>query len=336
MFNSIIEFIMNLFRSPAHAAQYVADPHAALTSAGLSAVTAAQVGAVLPVVAQSVASTYGYQSSHWVDTGNPFHDLSGNLQNYYAAQPGAPSILSPNVLSPHNNDLMSHNDTELASHNPVNSGNVDSFNRGPLVDLSFGDLQFGNRDSNAIGDGAVAVGGSNAGPIASGSQSTAVGGDVHGNVVNAGHGGSAVVDQSDTSIGGDYTNLSGRGTIVSDKSTHVEDSFNTDRSIDVASHNHTSTDRSIDIASHNQAHTGLGNSHTTAVDDALNSAYGPSLSPSVTGETHHGSIVASRSIMAEPPVDHSLGSTTGFEHAMAAHAHDVAADHSALAGIEHH
>ncbi|SIN58723.1 Uncharacterised protein [Mycobacteroides abscessus subsp. abscessus] len=58
------------------------------------------------------------------------------------------------------------------------SGNVDSFNRGPLLDLSFGDLQFGNRDTTAIGDGAVAVGGSNSGPIASGQGSTAVNGDV--------------------------------------------------------------------------------------------------------------------------------------------------------------
>lgn len=266
---SIIDFILNLFRDPVQAASYVADPQASLASAGLSAVTAAQVGAVMPVVAESVASNYGYQSQ-WVNTGNPMHDLSGNLQNYYGAQPDGPNILSPSLLSPRDNDFMSHNDTDFASHNPIASGNqvmspsgnVDSFNRGPLLDLSFGDLQFGNRDTTAIGDGAVAVGGSNSGPIASGKGSTAVNGDVRdSNIINADHGSSVGVDQSQTRVGGDYTNVSGHGAANIDKSvnvvddhsqrntTNINDSFNTDRSTNIGSGNTTNTE----IASHNQA-----------------------------------------------------------------------------------
>ncbi|WP_017207371.1 IniB N-terminal domain-containing protein, partial [Mycobacteroides abscessus] len=273
---SIIDFILNLFRDPVEAASYVADPQAALANAGLSAVSAAQVGAVMPVVAESVASNYGYQSQ-WVNTGNPIHDLSGNLQNYYAAQPDGPSILSPSLLSPRDNDFLSHNDTDFASHNPIASGNqvmspsgnVDSFNRGPLLDLSFGDLQFGNRDTTAIGDGAVAVGGSNSGPIASGQGSTAVNGDVRdSNIINADHGSNVGVDQSQTRVGGDYTNVSGHGsadidksvTVVDDHSqrntTNINDSFNTDRSTNIGSGNTTNTE----IGSHNQANIGTSTS----------------------------------------------------------------------------
>ncbi|QCH25891.1 IniB N-terminal domain-containing protein [Mycobacteroides salmoniphilum] len=356
---SIIDFILNLFRDPVQAASYVADPQTSLANAGLSAVTAAQVGAVMPVVAESVASNYGYQSQ-WVNTGSPMNDLSGNLQNYYAAQPDAPSILSPSLLSPRdnfsprNNDFMSHNDTEFASHNPIASGNqvmspsgnVDSFNRGPLLDLNFGDLQFGNRDTNAIGDGAVAVGGSNSGPIASGKGSTAVNGDVRdSNIINADHGGKVNVDQSDTRVGGDYTNVSGHGsagidksvTVVDDHSqrntTNINDSFNTDRSTnigsgntthtDIASHNqvktqtdigsHNQTSTSTDIASHNKVNTDIASNNQAHTGTSLSNSHTNAINDSLN-TSHSASSSTAVGTSHSSAINDSLSSPLNASH----------------------
>ncbi|TDZ96300.1 hypothetical protein CCUG60885_02443 [Mycobacteroides salmoniphilum] len=358
---SIIDFILNLFRDPVQAASYVADPQTSLANAGLSAVTAAQVGAVMPVVAESVASNYGYQSQ-WVNTGSPMNDLSGNLQNYYAAQPDAPSILSPSLLSPRdnfsprNNDFMSHNDTEFASHNPIASGNqvmspsgnVDSFNRGPLLDLNFGDLQFGNRDTNAIGDGAVAVGGSNSGAIASGKGSTSVNGDVRdSNIVNADHGGKVNLDQSQTRVGGDYTNVSGHGsagidksvTVVDDHSqrntTNINDSFNTDRSTnigsgntthtdiashnqvktqtDIGSHNQTSTSTNTDIASNNKVNTDIASNNQAHTGTSLSNSHTNAINDSLN-TSHSASSSAAVSNSHSSAINDSLSSPLNASH----------------------
>lgn len=290
---SIIDFILNLFRDPVAATDYVADPQSSLANAGLSAVSAAQVGAIMPVVAESVASNYGYQSQ-WVDTGHPFNDLSGNLQNYYAAQPSAPAFLAPSVFSPSPSGNFSPSDNlsgnEFMSHNPIASGNeiaspsgnVDSFNRGPLLDLSFGNMQLGNNTANAYGDHSVAMTGNNSGQIVSGDNSSAVGGNVHGNIVNADHGGSVGLDQSSSYVGGNSTNVSGHGSVntsvVSDSgnttNTHISDSGNVDKSTNIGSGNTTSTHTNIgsgnttDIASHNQtsthANTSIGSGNTSS------------------------------------------------------------------------
>ena len=57
MGNSLLDFVMALVRDRDAAARFAADPAAALSAAGLTGVTAADVNNLMPMVADSIAAT---------------------------------------------------------------------------------------------------------------------------------------------------------------------------------------------------------------------------------------------------------------------------------------
>ncbi|ANI37732.1 Rv0340 family IniB-related protein [Mycolicibacterium vaccae] len=57
MANALLDFVMTLVRDPDAAARYAADPARALTDAGLTEVTSADVQNLIPVVTESLAHT---------------------------------------------------------------------------------------------------------------------------------------------------------------------------------------------------------------------------------------------------------------------------------------
>ncbi|CAA0108045.1 Uncharacterised protein [Mycolicibacterium vanbaalenii] len=57
MANSLLDFVMSLVRDPDAAARYAADPEQAIADAHLTDVTSADVGNLIPVVAESLSMT---------------------------------------------------------------------------------------------------------------------------------------------------------------------------------------------------------------------------------------------------------------------------------------
>lgn len=216
---SLIDFILDLFRSPASAAAFIADPDGSLRDAGLPNVTAAQLHAVAATAAPAGVLLGG---------GNPVVGLQRAVADHHniPAQFAAP-IASP--FSPQTQfapEVASHNNTDLASHNntPIMSPNQDAGANAQqgAFNLAFGDITLGDKTTNTATNGGVVVDGDNDGDIVSGDG--AVLGD--GNTTNngdilAGSGSNVVVgkdneveDNSQTA-GGDL--ISGNdGPVISD------------------------------------------------------------------------------------------------------------------------
>jgi hypothetical protein len=164
---TLIDFILDLFRSPASAASFIADPDGSLRDAGLPNVTAAQLHAVAATAAPAGVLLGG---------GNPVLGLQRAVADHHniPAQFAAPiaSPFSPQTqISP---DVASHNNTDLASHNntPIMSPNQDAGANAQqgAFNLGFGDITLGNKTttSNTATNGGVVVDGDNGGDIVSG------------------------------------------------------------------------------------------------------------------------------------------------------------------------
>ncbi|MGV0746236.1 IniB N-terminal domain-containing protein [Mycolicibacterium sp. XJ870] len=216
---SLIDFILDLFRSPASAASFIADPDGSLRDAGLPNVTAAQLHAVAATAAPAGVLLGG---------GNPVVGLQRAVADHHniPAQFSAP-IASP--FSPQTQfapDVASHNDTDFASNNdvPIMSPNQDAGANAQqgAFNLGFGDITLGDKSTNTATNGGVVVDGDNDGDIVSGDG--AVLGD--GNTMNngdilAGSGSNVVVgkdneveDNSQTA-GGDLIS-DNEGPVISD------------------------------------------------------------------------------------------------------------------------
>ncbi|MHC9291269.1 IniB N-terminal domain-containing protein [Mycobacterium sp. LTG2003] len=216
---SLIDFILDLFRSPASAASFIADPDGSLRDAGLPNVTAAQLHAVAATAAPAGVLLGG---------GNPVLGLQRAVADHHniPAQFAAP-IASP--FSPQTQfapDVASHNNTDFASHNdvPIMSPNQDAGANAQqgAFNLGFGDITLGDKTTNTATNGGVVVDGDNDGDIVSGDG--AVLGD--GNTMNngdilAGSGSNVVVgkdneveDNSQTA-GGDLIS-DNEGPVISD------------------------------------------------------------------------------------------------------------------------
>jgi hypothetical protein len=160
---NVIDWILDLFRDPIAAQAFIDDPDRSMANAGVQGVTAAQVNAVAATVAPAAVVHGG---------GNPVH----GLQQAVAQTHGIAFVPQPQheVLS--NNDVLSHNDTRLLSPetNVVNAAGEDQQQGVGNVNLDFGDITFG--DKNTASDGSV-INTGNAGDI----DNTNVKGD--GNVV---------------------------------------------------------------------------------------------------------------------------------------------------------
>src|SRR5689334_9599316 len=143
---NVIDWILDLFRDPVQAQAFVNDPDRAMTNAGVQGVTAAQVNAVAATVAPAAVIHGG---------GNPVHGLQQAVAETHgiAFTPQYEPTFAPETLS--NNDTLSHNDTRLLSPetNVVNHAGADQQQGVGNVDLNFGDITFG--DKNTASDGSV-------------------------------------------------------------------------------------------------------------------------------------------------------------------------------------
>jgi len=170
---NVIDWILDLFRDPVAAQAFVNDPDRAMANAGVSGVTTAQVNAVAATVAPAAVIHGG---------GNPVHGLQQAVAETHgiAFTPQYAPSFAPDAFS--NNDNLSHNDTlsnnDTLSHNDVLSPNAGHDVQQGGVNLDFGDITFGNK--NTASDGSV-INTGNAGDI----DNTNVHG--HGNVVGDGN-----------------------------------------------------------------------------------------------------------------------------------------------------
>ena len=156
---NLIDYILDLFRSPDVAATFIRDPDGALRDAGLPNVSAAQLQAVAASAAPAGVFLGG---------GDPVQGLQYAVANYHSI----PAAFSPQT------DFASHNDTQFASNNdfmsPDQSAGANAQNG--AFNLGFGDITLGDKTSNTATNGGV-VNTGNAGHI----DTTSVNGD--GNVV---------------------------------------------------------------------------------------------------------------------------------------------------------
>ena len=170
---NVIDWILDLFRDPVAAQAFVNDPDRAMANAGVSGVTTAQVNAVAATVAPAAVIHGG---------GNPVLGLQQAVAETHgiAFTPQYAPSFAPEAFS--NNDSLSHNDTlsnnDTLSHNDVLSPNAGHDVQQGGVNLDFGDITFGNK--NTASDGSV-INTGNAGDI----DNTNVHG--HGNVVGDGN-----------------------------------------------------------------------------------------------------------------------------------------------------
>lgn len=201
---TLIDFILDLFRSPASAASFIADPDGSLRDAGLPNVTAAQLHAVAATAAPAGVLLGG---------GNPVLGLQRAVADHHSI----PASFGNQVASPFSPqtqfapEVASNNDTEWASHNnvPVMSPNQDAGANAQqgAFNLGFGDITLGDKSTNTATNGGVVVDGENKGDIVSGDG--AVLGD--GNTTNNG----------DVWAGsGSHVNV-GEGNAIEDSSQHA-------------------------------------------------------------------------------------------------------------------
>lgn len=205
---TLIDFILDLFRSPAAAASYVADPEGTLRDAGFPNVSAAQLASVAATAAPAGLA---------LGNGDPVYGLQRAVADYHSiASPFSPQTAftsQPTFAPQTNTDLLSGNSTDLASHNnvPIMSPNQDAGANAQqgAFNLGFGDITLGPKTTttNTATDGAVVNTGHSSGPIVTG-DGAVLG---HGNTVNNG----------DVWAGsGSHVNV-GQGNTVQDGSQHA-------------------------------------------------------------------------------------------------------------------
>jgi hypothetical protein len=164
---TLIDYILDLFRSPEVAASFVQDPDGAMRDAGLPNVSAAQLASVAASAAPAGIALGG---------GDPVQGLQRAVSDYHSiASPFSPqTTFAPQTQT----DFASHNATEVASNNdfmsPDQAAGANAQNG--AFNLGFGDITFGDKSTNTATDGAVVNTGA-AGDI----DTTSVKGD--GNVV---------------------------------------------------------------------------------------------------------------------------------------------------------
>jgi|KBSSwiStaDraftv2_1062776.scaffolds.fasta_scaffold16188_4 hypothetical protein len=152
---NLIDYILDLFRSPDAATAFITDPDGALRNVGLQNVSAAQIQAVAATAAPAGIALGG---------GNPVLGLQRAVSDYHGiSAPFQPSFAQQN-------DLASHNDTQVASNNdfmsPEQAGGTNAQNG--AFNLGFGDITLGDKTTNTATDGGVVVAGDNGGDIVTG------------------------------------------------------------------------------------------------------------------------------------------------------------------------
>ena len=201
---TLIDFILDLFRSPDRAAAFVLDPDQSLRDAGLPNVTAAQLQAVAATAAPAGLVLGG---------GDPVYGLQQAVASHHNI--ASPTWSPQNTFAPQTQtDFASHNNVPIASNNdlmsPDQSAGANAQNG--AFNLGFGDITLGDKTTQTATDGGVVNSGT-AGHI----DTTSVEGD--GNVV--GDGNSANTGTVLTGDHGSTTIGHGNDTEISDSSQHA-------------------------------------------------------------------------------------------------------------------
>jgi hypothetical protein len=139
---NVIDWLLDLFRDPVRAQEFIADPSRAMAAANVSNVTAAQVQAVAATVAPAAVLQGG---------GDPVFGLQQAVAQTHGIA-FAPQRQT-DVLS--NNDTLSHNDTRFMSPETNNAVGPDAQQGVGNFDLEFGDITFGDKTTNTATDGGV-------------------------------------------------------------------------------------------------------------------------------------------------------------------------------------
>ncbi|MGE2692177.1 IniB N-terminal domain-containing protein [Mycolicibacterium pulveris] len=141
---NVIDWILNLFRDPVRAQEFIADPDRAMSNAGVHNLTAAQVQSVAATVAPAAVLQGG---------GDPVV----GLQQAVAQTHGIAFAPQRQTDLWSNNDTLSHNDTRfLSPETDVNNIAGRDQQQGAVnVGLDFGDITFGNKTTNTAADGGV-------------------------------------------------------------------------------------------------------------------------------------------------------------------------------------
>ncbi|MCV7044614.1 hypothetical protein H7J08_08000 [Mycobacterium frederiksbergense] len=191
---TIIDYILDLFRSPDLAGAFVNNPEQALRDAGLPNVTAAQLSAVAATAAPAGVALGG---------GDPVLGLQRAVADHHSlANSFAPMYAPQRTFAPET-DIASHNRTNAEFLSPDQSSGANSQVGG--FNLGFGDITFGNKTSNTATDGGVVVDGDNAGTVTTG----------NGNVV-----GDENITGEDIVVGDE--NITGDDNVVGDDNTKVD------------------------------------------------------------------------------------------------------------------
>jgi hypothetical protein len=214
---TLLDFILDLFRSPGQAASFVMDPEGTMRDVGLPNVSAAQLASVAATAAPAGVALGG---------GDPVVGLQRAVADYHSlATPFSPQSSFASPLSPQtsftsvptfapetNTDLASHNSIPVAS--PVQDAGANAQNG--AFNLGFGDITLGDKttETNTAANGGVIVKGDNDGDIVSGDG--AVLGD--GNTTNNG----------DVYAGSGSHVAVGEGNEIEDSSQHAGSDLITD------------------------------------------------------------------------------------------------------------
>jgi hypothetical protein len=187
---TLIDFILDLFRSPDTAASFVVDPEGTLRDAGLPNVTAAQLASVA-----ATAAPAGYA----LGGGDPIVGLQRAVADHHSiASPFSPqtSFTSQPVFAPDTNtELASRNNTNAELLSPDQRAGANAQNG--AFNLGFGDITLGNKtkETNNATNGGVVVGGDNEGDIVSGDGAMLGDGTNNSGDILAGSGSNVVVGQ---------------------------------------------------------------------------------------------------------------------------------------------
>lgn len=157
---NLIDYILNLFRSPAAAGQFVADPQQALCDAGLSNVSDAQLHSVMFAAAPAGLA---------LGQGDAVVGLQRAVADHHSiASPFSPTTTyapSPTFAPETNTDFASHNATNVEVGSPDQVSGANSQSGG--FNFAFGDVTFGDKTTTTqtASDGGVIVDGDNDGEV---------------------------------------------------------------------------------------------------------------------------------------------------------------------------
>jgi hypothetical protein len=141
---NVIDWLLDLFRDPVRAHEFIADPDRAMHNAGVQNLTAAQVQSVAATVAPAAVVAGG---------GDPVVGLQQAVAQTHGIA-FAPQRQTE-VLS--HNDTLSNNDTRFLSPetNVANTAGEDQQQGVGNFGLEFGDITFGDKTTNTATDGGV-------------------------------------------------------------------------------------------------------------------------------------------------------------------------------------